>query len=292
MRAKVRLLLVGIALAAMLAGHSIAAPLWEIEGATNRIHLLGSMHFLRARDGALPASVMQVYAAADVIVFEIDLSQLNPADIAATIQRAATDPRGRNLEELLGQSDYQNAITRAADIGIDLAALRAYEPWFAALQITQLRLAQLGYDGNYGIESKLTQAAARDHKSTAGLETLEEQFDALDSLPASAQREFLMQTIEDAVDIEADLDEVVDAWRAGDTQTLETELLAELKDHAALYENILVRRNRNWTRQIIGFTRSSKSYLVVVGALHLVGDDSVIRMLEDAGYKPRQLVPR
>jgi len=275
----------------MLVASATAAPLWEIEGTANRIHLLGSVHFLRAADGPLSDSIMDLYANADVIVFEIDLGQLAPADIVATMQRSAIDPRGRSLEDILGERTYRDAVTLLTDIGIDMSVLRPYEPWFAALQVTQMRLGQLGYDGTHGIESQLAQLTARDGKSTSGLETLQEQFDALDSLPADVQRDFLLQTIEDAAAIDADLDQIVAAWKAGDTLMLEGELLAGLEEFPALYENILVRRNRNWTRQIVEFTRSSKDYLIVVGALHLVGDDSVIRMLEDAGYQTRQLLP-
>jgi len=275
----------------MLVASATAAPLWEIEGTANRIHLLGSVHFLRAADGPLSDSIMDLYANADVIVFEIDLGQLAPADIVATMQRSAIDPRGRSLEDILGERTYRDAVTLLTDIGIDMSVLRPYEPWFAALQVTQIRLGQLGYDGTHGIESQLAQLTARDGKSTSGLETLQEQFDALDSLPADVQRDFLLQTIEDAAAIDADLDQIVAAWKAGDTRMLEGELLAGLEEFPALYENILVRRNRNWTRQIVEFTRSSKDYLIVVGALHLVGDDSVIRMLEDAGYQTRQLLP-
>jgi uncharacterized protein YbaP (TraB family) len=284
-----RIWLISVVLAAMLGSTVTAAPLWQIEGTKNRVLLLGSVHFLRATDGPLPDSIMALYADADVIVFEIDLNQLNPFDIAATMQRAAIDPQGRSLEEILGERTYRNAVTLAADVGIDMEALRPYEPWFAALQVTQLRLGQLGYDGSHGVESQLALRTARDGKQTSGLETLEEQFDALDSLPADVQRDFLMQTIEEAAEIDADLNQIVAAWRAGDIQTLEEELLAGLEEHPALYENILVRRNRNWARQIIAFTKSSKNYLVVVGTLHLVGDDSVIQMLEDAGYQTRQL---
>jgi len=277
------------ALVLTLAGRAVALPLWEIEGTGNRVHLLGSVHFLRASDYPLPDAIMQVYAAADVIVFEIDLSSLDPFAMQATLQRLAVDPQGNDLEDHLGAGKYRSARALAADINIDLAALRPYEPWFAALQITQLRMAQLGFDGTYGIETQLTLRAVGDGREMSGLESLAEQFAALDSLPAPAQRRFLMQTLEDAAEMEDDLDRIIAAWRAGDTATLEAELLVGLEDQPDLYDSILVQRNRNWTQQIIGFTRNSRDYLVVVGALHLVGDDSVINMLEDAGYSTRQL---
>jgi len=272
-----------------LTAPAVALPLWELEGTGNRVHILGSVHFLRASDYPLPDAIMRVYDDADVIVFEIDLSSLDPFATQAALQRLAVDPRGDDLEDHLGAGKYRSARALAAEIDIDLAALRPYEPWFAALQITQLRMAQLGFDGTYGIETQLTLRAVGDGKEIGGLESLDDQFAALDSLPASAQREFLMQTLEDAAEIEDDLDRIIAAWRAGDTATLDAELLVGLADQPDLYDRILIRRNRNWTQQIIGFTKSSRNYLVVVGALHLVGDDSVIRMLEDAGYAARQL---
>ena len=282
-----RWLLTGLALT--LAGRAVALPLWELEGTNNHVHMLGSVHFLRASDYPLPDTIMQVYQEADVIVFEIDLSTLDPIATQATLQRLAVDPRGNDLEDHLGAGKYRSARALAAEIDIDLAALRPYEPWFAALQITQLRMAQLGFDGTYGIETQLTLRAVGDGREMSGLESLEEQFAALDSLPVPAQRRFLMQTLEDAVEIGDDLDRIIAAWREGDTAALEEELLVGLADQPDLYDRILVRRNRNWTQQIIGFTKSSRNYLVVVGALHLVGDDSVIRMLEDSGYSARQI---
>ena len=40
---------------------------------------------------------------------------------------------------------------------------------------------------------------------------------------------------------------------------------------------------------VTSFTRQSDNYLIIVGAMHLVGNNSVMEMLEDAGIKSRQL---
>lgn len=279
----------GLALCLIIGSRAWALPLWELEGVNNRIHILGSVHFLRARDYPLPDRVMAVYADADVVVFELDLSMTNAIETQSLLQRLAMDPGGKDLEDYLGARSYRDAATLAKRLDIDLAALRPYEPWFAAVQITQLRLGQLGFDGNYGIETQFTLKAARDGKPIEGLESLEDQFGSLDSLPVPAQREFLLQTLEDAADIEDGLERIITAWRTGDNETLREELLTGLEGQPELYDRILVQRNRDWTGQIIGFADSGKKYLVVVGALHLVGDDSLIRMLADAGYPARQL---
>jgi uncharacterized protein YbaP (TraB family) len=266
-----------------------ALPLWEIQGTANRIQLLGSIHFLRPDDYPLPAAISRAYDQADVLVMEVDLANLDPLKAQTVMQRLAIDPDGRSLQDALGARSFSAARTRAAALDIDLTGMQPYEPWFAALQITQLRLIQLGFEPGFGIEARLLQRAARDGKDIVGLETLEEQLSTLDSLPERAQHAFLLQTLEEAAEVELILNDVVRAWRNGDTPTLERELLTGMKDQPDLYQSVLVSRNRNWTEQIAGFARERKNYLIVVGTLHLVGEDSVLEMLEAAGYASRQI---
>jgi len=280
-------------ISAWLASVSLAQalPLWEVQGTANRVFLLGSIHFLRAEDYPLPQAFTDTYAAADIVVMEIDLSRLNPAEMLASIQRLAIDSQGRDLENLLGARAYRNSLELAAEIDIDLVAMRPFEPWYAAMQITQLRLMQLGFDGAQGVDNHLLQKAMRDQKEVRGLETLEDQLGALDSLPLEDQRRFLLSTLEEAAVIDTALDNIVAAWKLGDVDVLETELMDGLGSQKKLYQQIVVRRNENWTASIIEFTKKPENYLVVVGAMHLVGNDSVIRMLEDAGFSANQIEP-
>jgi len=266
-----------------------ALPLWEIEGTDNRIRLMGSIHFLRAADYPLPAPMIDAYESADVVIMELDMSQLDLLEAATIMQRMAVDPNGKSLVDHLGASNYRKARSKAALIDVELSTMQAYEPWFAALQITQLRVQQLGFDASYGIETRLTQKTLQDGKPTRGLETMEAQLSALDSLPASAQKAFLMQTLDDAVELTDELDSIFSAWKTGDTDALERELLAGLEKQPELYERILVQRNADWTRQIANLINDANDYLIVVGTLHLVGDDSVLKMLEELGHPSRQI---
>jgi len=284
---RLRVLLATLSLCVTVTGHAL--PLWELEGTNNRIVVLGSVHFLRAEDSPLPEAIGNVYEDADVIVFELDLSRLDPLEAQGVLARLALDARGRDLEDILGHQKFRTATRLAADVDIDLNTLRPYEPWYAALQITQIRLLQLGFDASFGVETQMTLKAVADGKPIVGLESFEDQLGALDSLPETAQQKFLMQTLEDAQTISDGLDTIVAAWKAGDTETLEQELMAGLEDQRDLYQSILVQRNRNWTKQIIGFTKQSRDYMIIVGALHLVGEDSVIRMLEEAGIESRRI---
>ena len=268
---------------------SLALPLWKLEGTSNHIYLLGSIHFLRAKDYPLPAAIMDTLEDADVVVMELDLSSVDPIGTQVVMMGIAVDPKGRNLETLLGARAYREAEDLAADIDIDLAILQPFEPWYAALQITQFRLLQLGFDGSYGVDFRLASEAIRQKKQIRGLETLVTQLEALDSLPPQAQEKYLLGTLEDAANLDDNINEIVDAWRAGDVNALERELAKGIKDQPTLYRHLLVNRNRNWTRQILEYIDEPQDYVIVVGAMHLVGDHSVQNMLEDAGYSSTQI---
>lgn len=271
------------ALLALLATVAGALPLWEVTGEGNRIYILGSIHFLRPGGDRLPERIVAAYEDADALIMELDLDDLDPVLARTTIQHLGVDPQGRTLEMLLGPQGYATAETRARALGIDLGALQPFEPWLAAITVTQMQLTQLGFSAEAGVEQQLLQLALRDRKEVRGLETLERQLAALDELPAAAQRDFLLETLSDAATVEERIDDIVAAWKAGDLAAMEHELLDSVARQPDLYRRIVVERNRDWARQIERLKQDRRNYLVVVGTLHLIGPDSVIRELSRNG---------
>lgn len=266
-----------------------ALPLWEVEGTSNRMYLLGSIHFLRAQDYPLPTAITDALADVDVVVMELDLSAVDPLEMQVTMLSLASDPQGRTLETLLGARTYRKARELAAEIDIDLTIMQPFEPWYATLQITQLRLMQLGFDGRYGVETQLFLQATQLGKKIEGLETLEAQLAMMDSLPLKTQKRFLIMTLEQIAVLDGKMDGIVNAWRSGDTHALQRDLMDEFRLEPKLYEQMIVQRNANWVESILDMIDDRQNYLIVVGALHLVGDDSIQRMLADKGYSTRQI---
>ncbi len=264
-------------------------PLWELEGGSNRVLLMGSVHFLRPSDYPLREGLQQAYDIADTLVMEIDMTKVDQMQSQATIAALSLDPEGRSLQDLVGETDYARAAELAGSINIPIMTFSQFEPWFAALSITQLRMVQLGFDPSWGVEAMLTRKAVTEGKSLGGLETLEEQLGFLDGLSASTQSTFLLQSLEDAATVQNEVEAIVEAWSNGDTAALETSLLKGVDDVPELYDALLVRRNRNWVAPIAALRDQPGNYLVIVGAMHLVGEDSVLAMLEEQGIGSRQL---
>jgi hypothetical protein len=284
------LLLLGLAAAAPQAeeaGHPLT--LWRVDGASNSVYLLGSIHLLRAEDHPLPRAIDAAYADAEIVVMELDMDDLDPVRTQAAFNRAGVMTDGTTLRDLMGEEYYRAAEQAAAVIDVPLDMLASSEPWLAAMTVELMMLYRMEFNPMLGVEMTITNRATADGKPIEGLETIEEQIGFLDGLPLEAQREMLLQTLLQSAEVTESVDTLIDAWRYGDTATLETELLHNIEEQADLHEALIVSRNRRWAQTIATWLDDDSDYLLVVGALHLVGDDGVPALLDRAGYGIQQL---
>jgi uncharacterized protein len=262
--------------------------LWSLPGKTNKVYLLGSMHLLKESE-QLPAAIDSAYADAEALVMELDMDDLDPAQLQQAALALALQPEGRTLQQQLGPQTYQQFVAKTQALGIEPAMLDRFQPWFAAITLVQLQLMKMGFDPEAGVERRLTRRAAGDNKKIAGLETAREQLEILARLPDKQQREFLLYSVDDAERMASEVDALLSAWRSGDAKAMAKLLQEGFAEYPDLYRPLTVERNRKWLPQIEQLLDDREDYLVVVGALHLVGTDSVIDLLERKGYKVKQL---
>ncbi len=261
--------------------------LWTVEGQQNTVYLLGSIHVLRPGDRGLPQVAEDAYEDAEQLIMEIDMDDLLSGDVSSLLrlmQEMAMLPEGESLQETLGH-DYASINERARRSGLDLAMFDRFAPWFVATTLLQMELTRRGFSPELGVEQSIAARAVADGKPIRGLETAQQQFSILADLPMPLQKRFLMMTLEDTEDLDAQLDELLDAWYAGDSAALAGLLSEEYEAFPELYGPLTEDRNRAWVTQLVELLDDPDDYLVVVGALHLVGRNSVVDLLEKRGFE-------
>ena len=265
-----------------------APAIWQLQGQKNSIYLLGSVHALRNDSQPLPEPLQRAYKAANVLYMEIDLDDLDPTEVQQFTVTNGILPPDRTLADVMGKEQYARAKSEAQKLGLDLDQLARLEPWVVAISAIQAQVMRLGLDPEAGVEQRLVRDAVRDGKEVRGLESVSDQFGVFDRLSLERQQEFLLMSLEDAVDLPAEIDKLITAWSRGDVVALEQLLSEGFEQFPDLYQPLVVARNRNWTRQIAELMDDEQNYLIVVGALHLAGPDSVIEMLKAQGYAARR----
>jgi uncharacterized protein YbaP (TraB family) len=282
-------LLVAAATAAMPTASMAAesSVVWSVRGEHNTVYLFGSIHVLRSGDVGLPRAAEQAYDDAEQLVMEIDMDDpavSDPAAIAAQMQRHAQLPAGQSLQSVLGP-DYPAVAARLRAAGLEPALVDGFTPWFVGMMVLQLEIARRGFDPAHGIEQQVTRRAAADRKPILGLETPADQFAVLAGLSLPGQKRFLLMTLEESAQADAELEQLLNAWRSGDTVTLAQVLSDEFEAFPELYRPLTEDRNRAWVEQLDELLDDRDDYLVVVGALHLVGRNSVVDLLRQRGYR-------
>lgn len=268
-------------------GHPLT--LWEVSGATNSVYLLGSIHLLRQQDYPLPTAFAVAYDNAEALIMEVDMDDLDPIATQSMFTRYGVLQDGTTLRDLMGDALYQDALEAAEIIDIPLDLLSKTEPWYAAMTVEIMVLNRIGFNPMLGVEMHMMAKAQRDGKRIDGLETIEQQLQFLDSMSLDAQRDMLLSTLVDSAKLGDAMDEVIDAWRHGDIAALEEGMLSDLEKHEELNKALVTDRNARWVEQIEELLDDDEDYLIVVGALHLVGENGVPKQLDRVGYSVQQL---
>ena len=155
--------------------------------------------------------------------------------------------------------------------------------------MTQLEWQKAGFDGELGLDRHFYDRARSDGKRVQGLETAEFQIAQLTASRWTCRNGMLAEAVNDLDSEMANISTLAKAWKSGDAPTVERIVLQDVKKEPAIYERLLVARNRNWLPQLEAlFTRSGRAF-VVVGAAHLIGPDGLIAMLKAKGYQLEQM---
>jgi hypothetical protein len=257
--------------------------LWELHGKHNTVYLLGSIHVLRSADYPLSPAVLDAYANSKSLLMEVNLEEIESAQVQAEMLAAAGLPAGKTLPDILGGERYARAAALAQAVGVELSLFDQFAPWFAAEAISQMQLEQLGFKPESGVEMYFMDKARSDGKSVAGLETVHDQISLFTNMSMDTQAEYLVSSLKQAQDLPKDVDAMVRAWQRGDTQWFAGQLQSEFGRDPHVYDSLLGARNRKWLPKIEALLNDDRNYLVIVGTGHLVGPGSVLDLLKKDG---------
>lgn len=154
--------------------------------------------------------------------------------------------------------------------------------------VMQQRLTQAGFSSTDGYDYQIAARAQRDNKPLQGLETAVDQLSIFASMSLAEQCKFLRDTLDEA-DVGKEVAEITAAWRRGNLRKLEALLRGGIEESPEFFKALTTDRNLRWLPQIEAMLADPHDdYLVITGALHMVGDMGVVELLRRKGYKVRR----
>ncbi|MGY0798342.1 TraB/GumN family protein [Lysobacter sp. A286] len=266
--------------------------LWKVSDADNAIYLLGSFHLLKQDDYPLSGDIDAAYELADRIVFEVAPAELDDPTTGQKFLEAAGYEDGRVLADVLPPRLREKLHRLLARQGSGLEQVNQYNPWFVNLSLMLGLSRSLGFSAELGLDRHLMERAASSGKPTSGLESIDDQLQALDAAPMHEQVIGLKDFIDRPQEMPAMLADLHQVWRDGDIEALDALTRQEMLEKTPqTYRAINQERNLSWLPQLRQMLDENHhdDVMVVVGALHLLGDDGVVELLRDHGYQVERI---
>ena len=275
--------LVAVLLAPVLfvtSAHADGPPLWRVKTDNATLWIFGSVHLLPEGVDWQGQAALNAFETADKLVLEVAPPRGGAAPLLDAFRDYGYYVGSETLADALSDADYQRVAETGEGLGLPERAIRKLKPWYASLLLAARELAAEGVSADRGVESILSAAAVARGLPISGLESPRVQMHFLSDLRRDTQVALLLQTIDDIETRDETLKDIADAWLSGDEARMEEAFLTPLRAYPDLYTSLIVKRNLAWTRRIDEYSRGNETVFIAVGAAHLIGEDSVIALLE------------
>lgn len=254
---------------------------WQIErSGLKPSYLMGTVHSDDERILRLPDKVKAILRQVDSFTAELKI------DIAVMQQasRLMFFNDGRELKAIIGAKRYAACQRLLQGYGVPETTLRKMKPWAVAVTLSMPK----SKSGLF-LDIRLYQQAAAEGKQLHGLETPVEQVAVFETFSLNQQLEMLDDAIKHHHELPAMVEELVDFYLRRDLTGLEqaSNKYMERGDRRLAQhfkQKVLLDRNYRMVRRMQPRLLEGNSF-IAVGALHLPGEEGILRLLEKRGYK-------
>ncbi|MEK0445325.1 MAG: hypothetical protein RLZZ399_646 [Verrucomicrobiota bacterium] len=264
--------------------------LWIIRDQDSTVYLYGTIHLRRKGGDWGGPKAKAALAASQRVWTEVLFDPAEENAAAQSMLALGVDPT-RKLSEKISPAKKERLTEVAKTLGIPIEGIEPMRPWLAGIQLAMGSLVRSGYDPALGVDRLLDAEARKASKARHGLESAKEQIQMIAGLGDSTQIELLDQTLTEFQKGPQFFGQLEADWEQGREDKLAAVGEETKNSYPELYKVLLVERNRRWAEKIQEILAGSGVDFIAVGTMHLVGPDSVQRMLESQQVRARRLSP-
>ncbi len=254
--------------------------LWKIDNGDGGVsYLFGTIHSEDPSVSTLPAVVEKAFMDSDQLVLEVVLD----TSMMIYTSKAMLFTDGNRLSSVLGQQLFRKAASAMEERGIPERLLDRMKPWAVATALAMPEM-RTGMFLDYVLYTRAQEEGMPIH----GLETVQEQIGIFEDMSVEDQVAMLEETLQQRDLMEGIFTELLQAYRARDLARLvriNEELMASGNRKLAedLRARLINERNYRMADRLSAYLGAGNVF-VAVGALHLPGEEGILRLLDKRGY--------
>lgn len=277
--------------------------MWTATKGADTLTILGTMHIHDPRLEDIRQKVATAVQTADLVMLEA-----TPQEEARLQELVTTDPGrlfiidGPTLPERLDEETWQMVADAATQRGIPSFMAAKMQPWYLSLTlaIPVCAITEM-MSGVVGLDKMIIQDATDAGVPLKAVEPFTTVFDLFQGQTIDAQIDMLRVSLL-APDLQQQMfvamldlyfaQDVGRLWHMSQIAILDMpglDPVAGMAMFAEMQTALLDRRNQNWIPVILDATKDNDDIVVAVGAAHLIGDQGILRLLENEGWRITRL---
>lgn len=264
--------------------------IWEATNGSTSVNLVGTIHLGSNNINFLNDDIKRIIDETDVLSVELDLSLKE--NIEKT-QSSGYLKDGKTIENYLSEDEINklSSIINTLSPKFNIKEINNLNSFSLSSLLTNLCYAKAGILGNgldlIMINGVKLRKANGDNITINELEGVDYQ---LETINKTFTWEYLKKYLNDYSN--SNIDEEVDiaknlfnAYKTGDIEFIEESNNKMKNDSPEYYKIMLTDRNIGMTNKIDELIKDGKKHTVAVGAAHFIGEDGIMKLLEEKGYK-------
>lgn len=269
---------------------------WIARKGTRTVHVIGTLHLNDPRFDAVVETLAPVVSEADVLLLES-----TEADMTRLQRRIAEDlsivliDTGPTLPEIMTEDGWQRLSALVREAGLPAWMVAKMQPWFVSMILAIPPCLSTSAEPENGLDRRLKRVSEEAGVPTASLEDAQLVVELFGKYSMAEQARYLEMSLGifgSSEDVRATLAAAYFDERPVEgilflehraRQTMDVQP-AEFDAALAAFEaGVLVGRNLAWMPRILD--HPGDTIVVAVGAAHLSGEDGVLQLLQNAGYR-------
>lgn len=264
--------------------------IWEATNGSTSVNLVGTIHLGSNNINFLNDDIKRIIDETDVLSVELDLSLKE--NIEKT-QSSGYLKDGKTIENYLSEDEINklSSIINTLSPKFNIKEINNLNSFSLSSLLTNLCYAKAGILGNgldlIMINGVKLRKANGDNITINELEGVDYQ---LETINKTFTWEYLKKYLNDYSN--SNINEEVDiaknlfnAYKTGDIEFIEESNNKMKNDSPEYYKIMLTDRNIGMTNKIDELIKDGKKHTVAVGSAHFIGDDGILKLLEEKGYK-------
>lgn len=277
---------------------TISPLMYEItkNGSNNKIYLFGSIHVADKNNFNYPEYVLSAYQNSHYLACEFDMIEYQQnSEKAFQLVDDLMYKDNTSIKDHLSKDTYTKMVNLLKEKEMYMEAYDIYKPYFFQSLLTNSLINDAKLYASRGIDLSFLTKAKKDNKKILEIESPDYQNNLFLSFSDKIYEIIISEVVNNYNEEVESLKDLFKAWKNGNTEMIMELASDEIKktDHYTSeqiqlindYNNKLIKeRNIKMTEKLEEYFNNNYDTFYMVGAAHLIGDDGIVKLLQNQGY--------